>query len=431
MYQDRIDYIKEKLKETYKRYTGEITDQKASIKNVADYFNIPVDESRLEDYIINRIDFNTPSIKLSDKKNKTTYISEYTYDANLLNYSGVQKKFNSLLSLTPTHKTESLYYIGDKNPIIENMTFNDGEFDLVFERKFGNKIEASDKNSIQFTIRYSQQLKYEDRNVKQQLLTKIYKIYSDKKNKDSLEQLYTYDINNYVEYNYKKDKYTYVKNNGIIYGINELEINDKKFFLSGICFENTNSNLNKYFPLNMNPDRYQLIKEKKNTSAMIFTGFSENSYYSIEIYKNDITLHIKYYEENHCSKSLNNDNTENKEIDFPLLNTGNISNEEIQIIINELNSQFSNNEFINLISNELVTFGKKIDIRKGIIEEESDILNPKLFIEKPFDDIAKLINKNKKEFFDLISEQFENATSIDQSNKKGETKILKPNESKK
>ena len=407
MYQDRIDYIKGKLNETYKRYTEEITDHKASIKNVADYFNIPVDESRLEDYIINRIDFNTPSIELFDKKTKTTYISENTYDANLLNYSGVQKIFNSLLSLTPTHKTESLYYIGDKNPIIENMTFNDGEFDLVFERKFGNKIEASDNNSIQFTIRYSQQLKYKDRNVKQQLLTKIYKIYSDKKNKDSLEQLYTYDINNYVKYNYKKDKYTYVKNNGIIYGINELEINDKKFFLSGICFENTNSNLNEYFPLNMNPDRYQLIKEKKNT------------------YKNDFTIHIKYYEENHCSKSLKNDNTENKEIDFPLLNTGNISNEEIQIIINELNNQFSDNEFINLISSELINFGKKINIRKGIIEEESDILNPKLFIDQPFDNIAKLINKNKKEFFELISEQFENATSIDLRNKKSETKVLK------
>ena len=204
------------------------------------------------------------------------------------------------------------------------------------------------------------------------------------------------------------------------------KINDKKFILSGICFENTNSNLNEYFPLSINPDRYQLIKEKKNTSAMIFIGFSKNSYHSIEIYKNDITIHIKYYEEKYCSKSLNNDNTVNKEIDLPLLNTDNISNEEIQIIINELNNQFSNNEFINLISSELINFGKKIDIRKGIIEEESDILNPKLFINQPFDNIAKLVIKNKKEFFELISEQFVNATNIDRSNQKGETKILKP-----
>ena len=114
----------------------------------------------------------------------------------------------------------------------------------------------------------------------------------------------------------------------------------------------------------------------------------------------------------------------NQELDLPLLNTGDISNEEVQIIINALNSQYSDDEFINLISSELSTFGKKIDVRKGIVEEENDMLSPKLFINQSFNEIAKLIDENKDEIFKLASEQFNAITSP--TSEKGQAKVLKP-----
>lgn len=423
MYQDRIEYLKRAIKRTYKRYIGERQDEKASLKDVTDFFNISIDESRLEDYTITKIDFNTPSIELIDKKTNTTYISEYTYNAELLNYCGGEVKFNSLLSLSPTHKVESLYYIGDNTPIIEKMTFKDGEYDLVFEREFANRIGLFINNGIQFTIRYLQQLKHKDRNVQQHLLTRIYKdSYSDGKHTGSFEQLYTYGPNLYVKRDDSQDKYTYVKNDKVVYGISEYEQRDNYYILRGICFENTSGNLKDYFPYNMDADNYSALKDEKNISAMIFNGFVEECRHSLEIYKNGSNAIIMYK----VRERGFGDIIENQELTIPLLNTGNISSDEIQIILTALQNQYSNDEFINLVSCELLSFGKKIDIRKGIIEEEIDMLNPKLFINRSFGDLAELIANNKEEFFKLISDQFKNSTNISQDSKKGQAKVLKP-----
>ena len=415
MYKDRIEYLKKAIKRTYKRYTGERTDGNASLKDVAKYFNIPIDESRLEDYCINKIDFNISSIEIIDKKTNTTYFSKYTSSADLLNYSGGEVKFNSLLVLTPMHKVENLYYIGIENPIIEKMTFNDGEYDLVFEREFANSVGPFINDGIQFAIRYLQQLNCKNRNVKQELLTRMYKdIYRDGKHNGSFEQLYTYGYNYFVKRNDTQDKYTYTKDSNIIYGINELEQKDNHYILRGICFENTNVNLKEYFPYNMNADNYPVLKDKKIKSAMIFNGFTGNSRHSLEIYKSDFNTYIMYYvRERGCG-----DTTINQELNLPLLNVGNISNDEIQIILENLNNQYCDDEFIKLISKELKTFGKKIDIRKNINQEEYDVLNPKLFINKSFTEIGKLIDANKEEYFKLISNQFETATNISQDNEK-------------
>lgn len=75
MYQDRIEYLKKAIKRTYKRYTGERTDGKATILDVAKFFNIPVNESRMDDYVINNINYSTPSIEITDRKNAVSYIT--------------------------------------------------------------------------------------------------------------------------------------------------------------------------------------------------------------------------------------------------------------------------------------------------------------------------------------------------------------------
>ncbi len=51
MYQDRIEYLKRAIKRTYKRYTGERTNEKTTLLDVAKFFNIPIDKSRMEDYV--------------------------------------------------------------------------------------------------------------------------------------------------------------------------------------------------------------------------------------------------------------------------------------------------------------------------------------------------------------------------------------------
>ena len=82
MYKDRIEYLKRAIKRTYKHYTGERSDGEASIKDVAKFFNIPIDETRLDTYSINEIDFKIPSIELKDNLTNTIYKALYTSDCN-------------------------------------------------------------------------------------------------------------------------------------------------------------------------------------------------------------------------------------------------------------------------------------------------------------------------------------------------------------
>ena len=414
--------------------SDEEKDKLKALRYLVKFFNIPIDEKRIENYSISKIDFNVPSIELIDNWTNTTYISSFTYDAELLNCYAETYIYNSVIKQSPTYQTESLYYAGDKQPIIEKITFKNGEYDLVFEREFPNNVGHFIKDGVKFAVKYLKQLNYNGKNVKQLLLTKIYKDknFAGYGNK-TFEQSYTYGPGSYVKCNNVQDKYTFGEKSNVIYGVNELKQKDCKYSLRGICFENmvVNSDFNSYFPHAMKSENYPEIYNGHTTSAMMFNGFVGDCRHSIEIYKNNSIIHIKYHVVRINYNNSTNDIIIDQDLYLPLLNPGSIYNEEIRTILTTLQEQYSNDEFINLISNELTTFGKKIDIRKGIVEEENDMLNPKLFINKSFDDISELINANKEVYFELISRQFESATNIDLKEEKGFSKVLEPNNTKK
>lgn len=69
------------------------------------------------------------------------------------------------------------------------------------------------------------------------------------------------------------------------------------------------------------------------------------------------------------------------------------------------------------------TFASKMDIQKGLIDEELDLLSPKLLIDKSFDEICSLVNENKDDYFKLIREQFEEKTNFNKE--KSHSKVLK------
>ena len=93
-----------------------------------------------------------------------------------------------------------------------------------------------------------------------------------------------------------------------------------------------------------------------------------------------------------------------------------------------LDTEFEDNTFIQFVIKELETFGNRMDIQKGVLEEELDVLLPKVFIDKTFAEIYDLVSSDKEEYFRIIKEQFENATHIRRVEEKGKSKILKANE---
>ncbi len=428
MYQDRIEYLKRAIKSTYKRYTGERTDGKATLSDVAKFFSIPIDEERMDDYVITNINYFTPSIEITDRKTDTSYTATYTGDADLLNFSG-EMNFKKVVSISPLRKEEALYYISDEIPIITKMTFTEGEYDLVFEREMANSVGIFSTDGVKMSIRYVQNLVCDGRNVKQPLFNRIYKNgYKNKVYDGSFEQTYTYGPQYYIRRDNTQDKYAYIRNNTVIYGINELNKKGYCDYLYGVCFESTDIPTSNYFPLNMHARSYPMLNDANIKSALMFRFRTEDGvHHSLQVYKGKNLINVMYHSKKyHYEGTYDEEILANEEYVLPTLFDGTISSEEIQSVLSSMQVKIDNNIALTIISNELNTFGTKIDIRKGIVQEELDPLSPKLFIDKSFDEISALVSANKDDYFKLIKEQFETAIDANKALEKGHSKVLKP-----
>lgn len=445
MYNDKIEYLKRAIKRTYKRYIGERTDSEATLIDVLKFFNISIDESRIEDYKISKIDYNTPSIEVIDTKNSTLFAAEYTSNADLLNYSGGEVRFIKLSSVNANRRIDSLFNIGNETPIIEKMTFTNGDYDLVFEREMPNSVSVFSSDGIRFVVRYLQNLKYDGRNVQQQLLAKIFtNKYNDKKLASTFEQEYTYSSNNYVIKKNSQDKYAYISNGNVIYGINEFEQEDICHYLNGVCFENSNVDVSRYLPFRINSDD-QIFSIDNTKSIMIFKGGTDDAIHhnftickirSLENAedKQDYDIYLNY--EAIRWENFNDENgmpqhkkvvVASKTSGYPKIEDGNITSLEIKSIIDDLDTEFKDNTFIQLVINELQTFANKMNIRKGISQEKLDPLSPKLFMNKSFDEICTLVSPDQDDYFKLVAEQFDNLTNSSSLEEKGQMKVLKKN----
>ncbi len=441
MYNDKEEYLKRVIKRTYKRYIGERTDGKATIVDVLKFFNISIDTTRLEDYDIESIDYNIPSIKVVDKKDNTTVTSKYTEDAKLLNYSG-NTKFINVIITNPNYRIESLYYTNSTIPIISQLTFIKDDYELTFEKERENYFGFGISADTRFVIRYKKNIKEGRKTGKQSLLTKIYQI----KDSNTFEQDYTYDLQHLINYNDRQDKYCYNEFGTIIYGINNIEIKDKLHQFNGVCFEKINKEFRRYLPYNINEkDFTRYFNKNVCKSAIIFTGSTdEGIHHFLTISKNktsnndntltiDDNIHLKY--EAIKWKSITKEDgipdqekviIAKKELQVAKINDDNISSLEIQSILEQLTAKENediDNIFIQTVINELMNFINKLEIQKGFKEELIDELSPKEFINKTFEEIYTLVSNDKDKFFDLISNQFHNATNI--KLEQGHTKILK------
>lgn len=435
MYQDKIEYLKRVIKKTYERYTGESTDKKATLLDVAKFFNIPIEESRIEDYVIKNFDEVTPSIEIVDKRNAITYTATYTGDAELLNFSGPMQ-FNYVISTSPIRKEEVLYYIGSETPIITKMTFTDEEYELAFEREMPNSVgDIFINDGVKMAVRYLQNLVYDGIDVKQSLLNRIYEnSYRNEKVDDTFEQTYTYGRPRFVKWNGSQDKYVCWKDNHVIYGINELTQEGFCNYLHGICFESTNVSIRDYFPLNLREKDYPLLKDEDIHSAMIFRfGHGDGIHNSFQAYKDKETIRVMYHsKKRHYGKNAYHEEIiADEEYHLPILSEGTITSQEIKMISSSLQVRLGNKINLDILLNELNTFGTKIDIRKGLAHEELDPLSPKHFIELSFDEICTLISADKEEYFQLISKQFIDAIHINVTLEKEKSKVLKPNNTQK
>lgn len=371
-------------------------------------FNIPIDKSRLADYEVRRFDYDYRIfIEVFDKKNEDCYTATYTSDASLLHYSGPMRFDVVVLNRKNGSKIENVYIIGEKSPIATQMTFIDGDYELSFERTMANPVVISANHDVSLAVRYLKNIERNGKNGKQLLFTKIYCFNS--LNCNTFEQEYDYEGS--------CDKYTYiVDNNNVVCGIKKFRKNGVCDSLRSVCIENTSTADEQFFPGSIRKCDYPLLSNDNVKSAIIFwLRTPDGTRHSIEIYKRDEDTTIIYNAEEFSKE--NGGVAIKRECMLRNLSVGTISCQEIQYISIVLLSILEHNSFAEIITDELNAFGRKIDVRKGLAEEELDPLSPKRLASESFEDIYDLVSQKKNEYFELISEQYEAAIAGNSSPK--------------
>jgi hypothetical protein len=411
MYEEYNDYLKRRIKRTYKRYIKERTDETATISDVAKFFNISIDPQREEDYKVESIDYNIPSIVISDTKKNVLFHSQLTNDAKLLEYSSTNMAFIEVKTIYESATKESLYFIGKNTPIIEKLTIEKDEYKLEFEKETSNQIRSFRSEFYNsFIIRLLEKVSYKAENYEDRLLTREFgNLHSTEK----LEHYFTFKTNNVVRTGNNQEKSFYFLNDNLIYRINLCDYGptEEHQWIKGICFEKDVEEMWNYLPIGFN----EYNETKKNSanviSGMIFSGFTnDRKHYFIIINKEKECFKISLNSCIYSEIENQEDKKENNCFDIPCLVDGTITREEISYLVTQLNGKIDN-KILAAIGIELFDFGNKLAQKRKKIKEEIDPLHPKLFADKSFEKVTEDVLSNFKAYFNIALTQFEALSS--------------------
>ncbi len=420
------EYLKSVIKRVYKQYTVERTDGQSTLADVAKLFNIPIDKSRLADYEIRTINFNDKlSLDLVDRKTNTEFKAKYTYNYGLdrLSYINVTAKNSS-------KEIENIYYIGDTNPVITKITFIDGEYKLTFEKEMPNDARTNYINvNNKFTIQYLAN-HYDKHEEEVCLLSKTFQKHDDGKYVYDFERTRTDQLIAIKENLDSQSKHAFIESDNVMYGIDFFQ-SELHNGVRGAFFESTKiSHIKEHFPSSI--DNYEpssKFKDKDTASAIILMGYAGRGNYSeLEVYKTTESIVGSYYVKNFSTDEHRKISELKNDFQLPNLDEGMITSKEISYLLESLRSRFKD-DFIELISDDLLEFAKKIDIRKGVLKEEIEPLSPKLFFDKPIEEVENMVESAKDEYFKLASEQY--FAISHQKQEEGKANTLKPNNIKK
>ena len=380
--------------------------------DVVKLFKIPIDESRVEDYRIIKMELRELSIQVLDVKTSTIFTSNYSKDSEVLGMIAYEEriKFINVFSINSLCERETVYYIGEETPILEKMIFHNNGYGLFFKKTLPGVINNFYKqDGIQFLVKY---FKDDDKN-KYDLLTSTYKTSYTYKNINSFERLVindcplTYDKN-------RPDCFFFDIKGNIISG-NKLRSND--YFIDGACFEKIDDNSLLEALMNNPMEKikdYSLIDIHSLSSAILYAGYSffdkTRYFYDLQIGKADNDISIKYSvkDKSHYPEPIT---ILEDDYIIPGLNKGKITIEEVDAIIIELKNKFSEDCFIQFVISELIIFKEKLAIKNGLSQEIISLLSPKLLMNETFDTIFELVNLNKENYFSLASFQFNQLTN--------------------
>ncbi len=397
MDQEKLKKIKEILEK------ASILHQKdpSILENIANLFHLEIDMNRYDDYEIKSIESSPLKIEITDCKKNITYISIYTRSIEIDAFFRKGTLYNRVFAIKNDLIIERIYSSDSTLPLKIKIIFQDGSYDLIFE-----KMEITNdqgETHKKFIIRY---VEINDENEHENLWTKVYAKSNLPENRnEEFEQVYIggkfLKKKEHIE-----DKYAYIKNNNIIYGIDRIVEDDNFHYFYGICFENLDLNIKDYIPLFMHSRVYSSLSDKKNISAIVLRGGTrDGKHHFIEISKDKEKILLNYYTEVYHTLKQNLKEIRQKEITINPTHDGSITNVELIDIMERIEKDFEQNEFIKIVLQELKIFAIKISHNNKIAKEEFDLLSPKVWIDKNMNEIFELFHQNKKECFQIAEEQ--------------------------
>lgn len=402
MQNEKLENLKEKIRKAY---------QTGDLKTLAECFNIPVDESRIDDY--NIADFNYTSLQIFDNKNNIVYSACFNDTPKWYNSNNNGIPFNHTIIVYPEFREEKIYSIGCREPFISRMSFLKDDYELVFKREI-------DGSNTTMTIQYLKSVDYEGQRVQQELLTKIYGRYLDfEDNLDyDLEQEFTYapGVHRYVEYKDSSDKYFYnVRNKNIVYGINEYE-RDNCSYLYGLCAESGDIDFSRFLPLNMRLDEFPSLKEDPKIACVFKCGI-DGIHHKLEIFEHNGKIILRHYSNRFNEKGEGYfEIVDNQEFVLKQFYPDHLLSSEILFI----NDAFENiykkidSNFAEVISSELSSFASLFKLREMPLVKYfyKEPISPRLLIDKPFEEIAENVIANSDVYFEKAEEIFRKLANI-------------------
>lgn len=343
-----------------------------------------------------------PSIGIYDKKEETQYFGKYTEDAELLNYGGCGLNFIRVIKIDNDSTLESLYY-ADKRLLAQKMTIPVDDYEMSFFLENPNSIRIFITENPLFKIELTKHIAYENKDVNQKLITKISQNRLKNGINGTLEQKYTYGNYNVIERKNNQDNYLYNIYDNLIYGINNCNRDKICDSISGVLIEKLDENIDHYLPYKIQEAKLPMLENLDNLSVIVFTGFTNVSN-RIQICKTKDRIYVNYE-----IREIRSDKKDNDMFSIPNLEDGYITSKEISKLVKELNERYNNN-FTNVISEELLAFADKLDEKHGKKEQKKEVLSPLELMNKDFDDIKKMILEDKQGYFEALYDEFKTLT---------------------
>ena len=408
------------LRDDYKRYKGESKDKKRSLADICEYFHIPIDKERIEDYRIVSIELDeAPSILIMDEATMTIYKSAFTsraseFGLNKENY----ERFIVVSKICDDYRMDQLY------PSVSTTSKKSLVRKMIIE-KDGHNLELIDGFSTSFgmlsmteetRVVYSKGDSVSNGNGRDKkiLLERKLNKYAD----TSMSELECFrncapfflgDIDD------KLDCYVYRGVSGVFYGLNNKMIvakgDPKGAVISGFCSDNVRYFENSSMPVPSAISNWSGSNPRKRVgiaSAMCFKGVAGTIYYKIEVIKKvgRICVSIDTKREEAYAP------IQREEYALDVLAPNRISLEEIDEIVSSLRSRHGDDVFIDMVVKEIFKFRREVAINRGLMVRQEDVLSPRNISGLDVDALEKAVIEKGDIYFEEAERLYESSLDL-------------------